>query len=206
MLKARCHFQRHMTYLSSFRTFAGEQLHTARCQSEMHQLHLSISVQNCHPASCPPGCQAAALPAPLALHGRKPEQQAIVIVFLRTTLFHQVSSHLSSPRTFPAFPHFLYRSGSFHPLFHWLIRKSQAKNNIAPVLPSQVPNTQIQHWITAIFQIIKGLITNKRFKNNKQQHKLQPQLHDMISVLNNHRLKPDPGTVWLVQRLVKNEP
>lgn len=62
------------------------------------------------------------------------------------------------------------------------MRKSQAKNKIVPVFPSL--NTQIQHWITAIFQTIKGLIINKRLKKtNKQQQKLQPKLHDTISVL-----------------------
>lgn len=147
MLKAHCHFQQHMTYLSSFRTFAGEQFHRVCRRSEKHQLQPSISVQNCHPASCTSGCQAAALPAPMALRSRKPEQQAVIIVFLRSMLFSPGSSHLASPHTFPVFPHFLYRSGSFHPLFHWLIRKSQAKNSSAPVFLSQVPTTQIQHWI-----------------------------------------------------------
>jgi len=168
MLKARCRSRQHMTHLSSFRTFAGEQFHRARRQSEKHQLHLSISVQNCYPAPCPLGCQAAALPAPMALRGRKPEQQATVIIFLRTLLFHQVSSHLSSSRTFPAFPRFLCRSGSFHPLFHWLIRKSQAKNNIAPVFPSRVPNTQIQHWMAAIFQIKAFIIRDFKITSNNK--------------------------------------
>lgn len=90
MLKAHCHFQQHMTYLSSFRTFAGEQFHRACRRSEKHQLQPSISVQNCHPASCTSGCQAAALPAPMALRSRKPEQQAVIIVFLGACCFHQV--------------------------------------------------------------------------------------------------------------------
>lgn len=76
-----------MTYLSSFRASARERFHRAHRQSEKHHIHLSISVQNCYPALWPTGCQAAALPAPMAVCSRKPEQQATGIVFLRTLSF-----------------------------------------------------------------------------------------------------------------------